>query len=84
MAKREASLGASNREIDAAMKMEEQKRKENMSYQSSLKDEIKRMIPVRGLSIIDKKLKTFIEGDSPRKKAVPLSLQKAASKSFRA
>ena len=53
-----------------------------MPFSASLKDEIKRMIPVRGMSIIDRKLKDFISIDSPKKKAVPIELQKG-SKSFR-
>ena len=49
-----------------------------------LKDEIKRMIPVRGLSIIDRKLKDFISIDSPKPKRVPSAIRNAAKQpSFR-
>ena len=42
-----------------------------------LKDEIKRMIPVRGLSIIDRKLKDFVTIDSPKPKRVPSAIRNA-------
>ena len=48
-----------------------------------LKDEIKRMIPVRGLSIIDRKLKDFISIDSPKPKRVPSAIRNAGKPSFR-
>ena len=42
-----------------------------------LKDDIKRMIPVRGLSIIDRKLKDFVSIDSPKAKRVPSAIRNA-------
>ena len=74
--KREISLNSSNKEIDAAL----QKKKDAIP---KLKDEIKRMIPVRGLSIIDRKLKDFIGPESPRKK-IPQTIRNANKPSFRA
>ena len=59
-----------NKEIDAAY----QKRIESIPH-LKLKDEIKRMIPVRGMSLIDKQLKEFINIDK-EKKRVPSAVKR--------
>ena len=42
-----------------------------------LKDDIKRMIPVRGLSIIDRKLKDFVTIGGQKPKRVPSAIRNA-------
>ena len=72
VAREPSFIGSSSKErdIDAMLS----KKLESLPHMQ-IKDEIKRMIPVRGMGIIDRKLKEFISkpGDSPRK-AIPQQL----------